>query len=89
MASAPSDDLTPIINTVLNRARLDFGVTNDKDLGKALGASNAAIYFWRNGDVGKSARILIPLILQHYQEPKKRTPIRYRRRGKTDLLTTK
>lgn len=79
MASAAAD-LVPIINTVLDQARTDLGVTNDKDLGKALGASNAAIYFWRVGKLGKSANILIPLILRHYQTKQTRTPIRYRRR---------
>ena len=85
MASAPATDLIPIINAVLDNVRAERGITNDIDLGKALGASNAAIYYWRSGEIGKSARILIPLILRHYQNGKVRTPIRYRRRRKTAL----
>lgn len=85
MTSTPSSDLIPIINTVLDGVRAEMGITNDKDLGKALGASNAAIYFWRSGEIGKSARILIPLILRHYQKGNSRPPLKYRRRHKIAL----
>jgi hypothetical protein len=82
MASAPHPELATLIDDVLTRARADMGIANDKDFGRAIGASNAAIHFWRHGKVGKSANILIPLILRYYQTTPVRTPVKYRRRRK-------
>lgn len=80
MTDAPPLDLVPLINAALDRVRHERGITNDKALGEALKVSNAAIYYWRQGDLGKSARVLIPLLLREYGTPPSRTIPRYGRR---------
>lgn len=56
-----SNDIQQVINAVLDRVRQERNLTDDQ-LAAELGVEESTIWRWRCGQVGKSARILIPLI---------------------------
>lgn len=55
-------DARTIINEVLDRIQ-DRERLTDQALARKLQVDPATIWRWRNGDVGKAASILLPLVL--------------------------
>jgi|GEM_PF-5043376 len=58
---------TELLNTVLNTIRAEHNLRSDEALRQHIGVSDLTIYRWRRGEMGKSARKLIPLILEHVE----------------------
>lgn len=65
--------LIPLVNNLLDRVRLERGLSSDDKLAKALGVSDTTIYRWRTGTLDKSARVLLPLVIG-YTQPLDNTP---------------
>lgn len=57
-------DLAVLVSTILERVRRERGRTWEQ-LAVDFGVDSATLWRWRQGDVGPSARILIPLIADH------------------------
>ena len=60
------DQLITSVNSALDRVRLEKRLTSDSSLADELGVSDLTIYRWRHGQIGKAARVLIPIILRHH-----------------------
>lgn len=57
-------DITAIVNATLDRVRQEQNLTEEA-LARELGVESSTLWRWRQGkNIGKSTRILIPLILQ-------------------------
>lgn len=56
-----------IINEMLDQARTDLHLTSDEQLARRLDVSNNSIARWRNGQVNKSTKILLPLLVTQQQ----------------------
>ena len=57
-------DITPIVNAALDRMRQEQNLTEEA-LAKELGVESSTLWRWRQGKhLGKSTRILIPLIIK-------------------------
>lgn len=57
-------DITPIVNAALDRMRREEGLTEEA-LAKQLGVEMSTLWRWRTGkSLGKSTRILIPLVIK-------------------------
>lgn len=54
-----------LVNTILDTIRQEQGLASDEALRKYLDVSDLTVYRWRRGEMGKSARVLIPLIVNH------------------------
>jgi hypothetical protein len=59
------DELTQLINELLDQARQDLDLTSDEGLGQKLGTTGASISRWRHGEVSTSCRVLLPLLKRH------------------------
>jgi ribosome-binding protein aMBF1 (putative translation factor) len=57
-----------LLNTILDTIRQEHGLTSDEALRQHLKVSDLTIYRWRRGEMGKSARVLIPLIVKHVEQ---------------------
>ena len=62
------DDIVTIVNQTLDLVRQQQKITSDNALAKHLQVSDLAIYRWRNGELPKAARILIPLIISQREQ---------------------
>jgi transcriptional regulator with XRE-family HTH domain len=67
MAMATTPDLSTEVNTILDTAMRDFGITTETALAGKLGVTPTAIYKWRRGKLSPSSRALLPLLIQQYQ----------------------
>lgn len=68
-------DLIDLINQLLNLVRTRYGLTSDEKLAQRLGVSSMAIYRWRRGQIDKSTRVLLPLVLHHADDIRQQFPL--------------
>ena len=61
-------DVKTIINETLDRIQ-ERERLNDQALARKLDVDPATIWRWRNGDVGKAAVILLPLVIHEQLSP--------------------
>lgn len=55
-----------LVNALLDHLRDEHGLTSDEQLTKILDVSDTQIWRWRDGQLGKIGRILLPLVYQHH-----------------------
>lgn len=61
-------DVKTIINETLDRIQ-ERERLNDQALARRLDVDPATVWRWRNGDVGKAAAILLPLVVHEHRSP--------------------
>lgn len=57
-----NSELSGLIRRAITHARQERGLPSDKALADALGIDPVTLWRWKEGDVGRAAAILVPLI---------------------------
>jgi transcriptional regulator with XRE-family HTH domain len=52
-----------LVNQILDQLANAEGLTTERELARRIGVTEMSIFRWRRGEIGKAARLLLPLAI--------------------------